>query len=133
MSSRRWCTGPFVALAVALVACGGANGADPASSAASLAALRGGSVRRGKVAMLRYGCDACHEIAGLPKPTVLVAPPVTGVTNQRYIAGMLPTTPDNLMRWIRDPHSVKPNTAMPDLGVSASDARDMVTYLYSLR
>ncbi len=109
-----------------LGACGGA--AAPESIA-----LRGGDAERGKTAIQRYGCNACHAIAGLPEPSLTAAAPVTGIATRAYIAGTLPRTPDNLILWIRFPHKVKPNTAMPDLGVSAVDARDIATYLYSLR
>ena len=97
------------------------------------AALRGGDAQRGKVAIQRYGCTACHAIAGLPDPSVAVAAPVTGIATRTFIAGTLPRTPENLMLWIRFPHRVKPQTTMPDLDVSAADARDITTYLYSLR
>lgn len=95
-------------------------------------ALRHGDAARGKEAAERYGCNACHAIGGLPDPTVVVAAPITGIARRTYIAGTLATTPDNLVRWIRFPHEVKPATAMPDLAVTPSDARDIATYLYSL-
>jgi cytochrome c1 len=62
-----------------------------------------------------------------------VGPPLSGLVYRDYIAGVLVNTPDNLMRWIRDPHGVDPMTAMPNTGVTASDARDIAGYLYSLR
>jgi cytochrome c2 len=102
------------------------------SSRRDAVALRSGDADRGKAAILRYGCDACHAISGLPDPSVAVAAPVTGIANRRFIAGTLANTPDNLIMWIRFPHAVKPETAMPDLGVSAGDARDIASYLYSL-
>ncbi|MES2359821.1 MAG: hypothetical protein V4529_15900 [Gemmatimonadota bacterium] len=46
---------------------------------------------------------------------------------------MLPTTPGTLVLWIRFPRNVKPGTAMPDLGVSEREARDVATWLYALR
>ena len=49
------------------------------------------------------------------------------------IAGKLANTPDNLVRWIRQPKTVKPLTAMPDMGVSEGDARDMAAYLATLQ
>lgn len=94
--------------------------------------LRGGDAARGKADAEHYGCNACHTIGGLPDPTVVVAAPLNGIARQAYIAGVLPNTPDNLIRWIRFPHEVKPETAMPELAVTAADARDIATYLYTL-
>ncbi len=96
-------------------------------------ALRGGDAQRGKAAIQHYGCNACHAIAGLPEPLLTATAPVTDIATRTYIAGTLPRTPENLILWIRFPHMVKPQTGMPDLGVSAADARDIATYLYSLR
>jgi cytochrome c1 len=48
------------------------------------------------------------------------------------LAGELANTPENMIRWIQDPQSVEPRTAMPNLHVSEEDARNMVAYLYSL-
>ena len=48
------------------------------------------------------------------------------------IAGKLVNTPANLVRWLRHPTEVKPLTAMPDLGVTKADARDMAAYLANL-
>jgi cytochrome c len=49
------------------------------------------------------------------------------------IAGELPNSPDNLVRWIKDPKAVEPGTAMPDLGLTDDEARDVAAYLYTLR
>jgi cytochrome c len=63
----------------------------------------------------------------------MVGPPLTMFAQRAYIAGQLPNEPDNLIRWIQDPQTVEPGTAMPDLGVDTSTARDMAAYLYTLR
>jgi cytochrome c2 len=44
----------------------------------------------------------------------------------------VPNTPENLMRWIRRPSDVVPGTAMPVLGLSEQDAKDIAAFLYSL-
>jgi cytochrome c1 len=49
------------------------------------------------------------------------------------VGGVLPNSPDNMVRWIRKPQKVSPLTAMPDLGVTERDARDMAAYLATLR
>ena len=88
---------------------------------------------RGRAAIERYGCGSCHSIAGVPGARALVGPPLTGVAERAYIAGVIENTPLNLQRWIRDPQGVDPRTAMPNLGVGASEARDIAAYLYTLR
>jgi cytochrome c len=37
------------------------------------------------------------------------------------------------MRWIREPQSISPGTAMPSLGVTEQDGRDIAAYLYTLK
>jgi cytochrome c len=38
-----------------------------------------------------------------------------------------------MMAWLIDPPAHAPRTAMPKLGVTAKDARDLTAYLYTLR
>jgi hypothetical protein len=38
-----------------------------------------------------------------------------------------------MVRWIENPKAVDSLTAMPVLGVSPADARDIAAYLYTLR
>ena len=45
------------------------------------------------------------------------------------LAGTLENNQANVVRWIRDPQSIDPHTAMPDMGVSERDAIDMSAYL----
>ena len=90
------------------------------------------NAKRGQTDLLRYGCGSCHSVDGLPTARGLVGPPLTGLRNRMYIAGMLPNSPDNLQRWIHNPKDVNPNTAMPALGVSDRDAADIAAYIYSI-
>jgi len=92
----------------------------------------GGDVDRGRAAIQAVGCGACHVIGGVPNANGLVAPPLTNVAQRSIIAGELPNTPENMMRWIQDPQAVEPNTAMPNLGIDARTARDITAYLYAL-
>jgi cytochrome c1 len=50
-----------------------------------------------------------------------------------YVAGEFVNTPENLMRWVRDPTGINGKTLMPNLGVTEQDALDISAYLYSLR
>ena len=97
------------------------------------AAMTGGSPVRGKEIIRRYGCEACHSIPGVAGARGQVGPPLDGIASRTYLAGRLPNTPDNLLRWIRDPQTVAPGTAMPELGVNERDGRDIAAYLYTLR
>lgn len=90
-------------------------------------------LERGKRALEQYACVACHRTPGVLGPEAEVGPPLHGVGGRKIIAGLLPNNAANMERWIRTPREVKPQTAMPDLGVSARDARDMAAYLATLR
>jgi cytochrome c1 len=53
-------------------------------------------------------------------------------SRRTYIAGELPNKPENLVRWVTSPQSVEPHTAMPNLGLTTQQARDVAAYLYTL-
>jgi len=93
----------------------------------------GGNARVGRVEIRKYGCNACHEISGVPGARGLIGPPLTNIAERYYIAGELTNTPDNLMSWIQHPHQIEPHTLMPDMGVSEQDSRDIAAYLYAQR
>jgi cytochrome c2 len=110
-------------LIVAAVGCHAAEGS----------VIPGASPDRGKQSLAGFGCGSCHEIRGVTGARGKIGPPLTGVASRAIIAGQLANTPENMVRWIRDPQAVEPNTAMPNLLVSEATARDMVAYLYTLR
>ena len=91
-----------------------------------------GDPQRGRLALTQYACRACHDIPGVTGSDVHVGPSLSGLSGKRFIARNLPNTPDNLVRWIRNPRAVDPATAMPVLDVSDVDARDMAAYLLTL-
>lgn len=91
----------------------------------------GGDVEQGRVAIVHYGCAACHTIPGVADAVAVVGPPLLDYESRHYIAGSLPNTVDNLIYWLQFPQSVEPGTAMPNLNVTETDARNMVAYLFS--
>jgi len=95
--------------------------------------VAGGNAERGRVAIQRYGCGACHTIPGIASARGLVGPPLQHIGQRMYIAGVLPNQPENIVRWIMDPPANDAKTAMPKLGVAERDARDIAEYLYSRR
>jgi len=62
-----------------------------------------------------------------------VGPQLAGFGKQERISGTLVNSHDNLVHWIRDPKSVDPLTAMPNLSVTRQDAEDMAAYLGELK
>ena len=92
-----------------------------------------GDPDRGRIAMQLYACRTCHLIPGLVgRQLIHVGPPLDAAGARRYIAGVLPNTPENMVRWLVDPQEIDPLSAMPDLGVSEEHARDMAAYLYEI-
>jgi cytochrome c1 len=66
----------------------------------------------------------------VPDADATAAPPLDRFYERSYIAGRLPNTRDNLIHWIKNPQEIDPGNAMPNLGVSASDASEIAAYLY---
>ena len=95
--------------------------------------LTGGDPDRGSVVIGRYGCGACHQIPGIRGATGTVGPPLAGIATRGYLAGQLANSPDNMRLWIQQPQHVEKGTAMPNMGVTDQDARDITAYLYTLR
>ncbi len=90
-----------------------------------------GDPERGKIALTQYACQSCHLIPGLSGSKVYVGRPLSEMGRRKVLAGAVPNDQAGLVRWIRDPQSVDPNTAMPNMGVSERDAIDMSAYLLS--
>lgn len=116
----------------------------PALSPQDYAALQGSRLQRaqaeapadperGKRALEQYACVGCHATPGLVGPEAHVGPTLHGIGSRQTIAGVLVNTPANMERWLLAPREVKPRTAMPDLGVTPRDARDMAAHLATLR
>ena len=93
----------------------------------------GGNPDRGRASMRAYGCTSCHAVPKMVGDNPSVGPSLAGFGGRAYIAGVLPNTPENLLRWIQDPPGVDSLTAMPKLGVTPRDAVDIAEYLYTLR
>jgi cytochrome c1 len=120
-------------IAIVLIACGisACNRTDRIYEEAAL--LTGGNPRNGPAAIGRYGCGGCHTIPGVRSAVSTVGPPLTQIALRGYLAGRLPNSPDNMVRWIQHPQHVEKGTAMPEMGVTDADARDITAFLYTLR
>lgn len=115
-----------LAVAVSAAGCGGDVSRDSPRVA-------GGNREVGKRVIQKYGCGSCHTIPGVQGADALVGPPLIHYSQRTFVAGRLANTADNLARWVADPKSVDPETAMPDLGVTPEEARHVAAYLQSLK
>lgn len=94
--------------------------------------LTGGDPDRGKLVARTLGCVACHVMPGIRGPESKVAPPLSGFFGRKFVAGATSNQPENLIRFIRNPRAVAPASAMPDVGATETQARDLAAYLYTL-
>ena len=115
-----------LALLVTLAAC--STGLDR-----SYPVPTGGEPEHGLAVIERVGCGACHDIPGVRGLHGRLAPALDDFAHRAVIAGILPSTPANLTRWLLDPPRISPRTAMPALGLTDQEARDVAAYLYTLQ
>lgn len=106
---------------------------DKHSPAVQVQDVQLGSAEAGRRALQQYLCVTCHQIPGIVGANRHVGPPLAGIATRKYIAGVLPNTPGNMVYWIQNPKRVDPLSAMPDLGVTEQDARDIAAFLYTLK
>lgn len=95
--------------------------------------VAGGDARIGKQLVEQYQCGSCHAIPDVAAAAGTTGPSLTGFGRRSYIAGRIPNVPDNLTAWLIDPPALKPDTMMPNVGISQADARHMAAYLYTVR
>ena len=82
--------------------------------------------------MIHYGCPACHVIPGVPGAVGKVGPSLAALPQRSYLAGVLPNTPANLEQWVMHPQKFQPGIAMPEMGVSPADARQIAAFLETM-
>jgi cytochrome c len=123
----------FLAVAALLLAGYSRNEVQRANDISAAIRATGGNPHRGKEKIRYYGCGACHTIPGIEEAAGKVGPPLSDFALRVYIAGEVPNTPDNLQHWIMNPHTIEQHTAMPEMGVSSEDSKDIAAYLYTLR
>jgi mono/diheme cytochrome c family protein len=95
-------------------------------------AVRRGDVEAGRRAIDQYLCATCHYIPGIVGASRHVGPTLAGIGSRKYIAGILPNSEENMVRWLRATKELAPLSAMPQLGITEQDARDMAAFLATL-
>jgi mono/diheme cytochrome c family protein len=107
-----------------LQGCSGPTGYEPGVANANPEA--------GKEIIAALECGACHVIPGVRGAWGRVGPPLADFKKNVYVAGRYPNTPEVLIRFVRDAPAMSPNTAMPAIEMTETQARDIAAYLYSL-
>jgi cytochrome c2 len=117
-----------LALCAGTLAAGAAGAADQSGAGGAI-----GNAAHGQDLIIRLGCGACHVIPGIADADGMVGPPLDHIASRGFLAGMLHNTPDNMVTWLRHPQQIVPGNAMPDLGLSEADGRDIAAYLETLK
>lgn len=121
-----------VLLLTTLAGCAKSRSSDT-SAAATQSGTPSGNSDRGYTLVDKLGCGSCHVIPGVADANGMVGPPLDRIAGRQYIAGVLRNTPDNMVSWLRHPQQIVPGNAMPDLGISEADGRDIAAYLETLK
>jgi cytochrome c1 len=95
------------------------------------AAVTGGDPKHGRLLVRSAGCTGCHDIPEVDGAHGTVGPPLSAISRRVYI-GVLLNTPNHLIQWIRNPRAIDPMAAMPNVGLSEQEARDVAAFLYTL-
>ena len=100
---------------------------QPAAAAADPLAARG------RLALERNSCAACHTVRGTTAGGTL-GPDLTHFGGRRTIgAGTLPNTRGNLGGWIVNSQTVKPGNRMPPQPLTPDELQALLAYLESLK
>lgn len=91
-----------------------------------------GDARRGRQLADEFGCGACHVIPGIAGARGEAGPSLRRMGRRGYIAGRAPNTEEAMLRFLLAPESVAPGTAMPAVGLTRVQARDIAAFLRTL-
>ena len=104
-----------------------------AQQAAPARAPTSSAEKQGQQVFLSQQCADCHTIRGT-SASGKIGPDLTHVGSRQDLAGLaLANTPENMLRWIDNPQSIKDGVKMPDLHLERDQLRSVVAYLESLK
>jgi cytochrome c len=94
-----------------------------------------GDATRGRELAGQYGCNVCHVMPGVEGPSGSLGPSLEGLASRPTItAAAVPNDPATLARFIQNPASVNPQSAMPPMAINGpTDVQDLVAYLQTLK
>jgi cytochrome c oxidase subunit 2 len=92
------------------------------------------ATQKGRELFLSLPCAGCHTVKGTPA-SGKVGPDLTHIASKKSIAGgaLTPVNEENLTKWLKNPPAVKPDTKMPNLGLSDAQVHDIVQWLLTLK
>jgi cytochrome c oxidase subunit II len=89
-------------------------------------------VKIGRDIFFSTSCINCHAVGGTNAEGVF-GPDLTHVMSRETLgSGVVPNTPENLRRWVRDPQTVKEGCLMPDMQLSDQQLDQIVAFLLTL-
>jgi cytochrome c oxidase subunit 2 len=90
-------------------------------------------VAAGRAVFLATACVNCHTVRGTEAAGTF-GPDLTHLMSRTTIgAGAAQNSPDNLLRWIRDPAHLKPGVLMPAMNLTDEQNRAVLAYLLTLK
>jgi cytochrome c oxidase subunit 2 len=87
----------------------------------------------GERVFLSLSCVNCHAVSGTPAAGTF-GPDLSHLMSRQTLgSGVLPNSPENLRRWLRDPQGVKPGNLMPNMQLTDRELEQVHAYLSTLR
>ena len=91
-----------------------------------------GDPQSGRQLFVTAGCAGCHTIGGVPTASGVAGPNLTNVVLRPTLAGeVIPMSAETMVAWLLEPSALKPETTMPDVGLTDAEAIDLTAFLFS--
>ncbi len=82
---------------------------------------------------MSLSCINCHAVSGT-RAAGTFGPDLSHLMSRETLgAGVLPNSPENLRKWIREPQTMKPGNLMPNMQLSDRELDQVHAYLTSLK
>jgi cytochrome c2 len=82
-----------------------------------------------KAILKAKSCGSCHVIPGVEGAYGKFGPSLKGLRDRpRILGGTLKYSTNNLKKWLQNPKSVKPDTMMPNTGLSDEEIEILIQY-----
>ncbi len=91
-----------------------------------------GQAGEGRSLFMSRGCGGCHQLRGT-EASGTIGPDLTHLASRSTLAALtIPNDARALAAWIENPQAIKPGNRMPDLGLSAAEAKTLAAFLEAL-